>query len=160
MTNENDTFALPDETPKEIMEEIFPLVDPDQVEKELIDQFKEMQENMPPADVAAHFFRMYNPIYKQLLGGLSNKDSRRVAENVVQWPLENSHPKFNDDKAKQAFQLGIRLLDCKFIMKSVVEMERLANAEASKAKVEAEKQSAETPVETAVEPATGEETNG
>lgn len=138
----NDTFALTDETPKqnENLTEIFPLVDPEQVTKELTEQFVEMQENMPPADVAAHFFKMYHPIYKQLLSGLSNKDARRVAEHVVQWPLEVQYPKFNDDKAEQAFQVGVRLLDCKFIMKSVVEMERIANAQAAKATADAEKQ--------------------
>lgn len=145
MTNENDTFALPDETvaPEPQMEEVFPLVDPDKVEADLRQQFQEMQENMPPADVAAHFFKMYYPPFKGLLGGLSNKDARRVAEHIVQWPLEVQHPKFNDEKALQAFQLGVRLLDCKFIMKSVVEMERLQQAQADIAKAEAEKQTTE-----------------
>ena len=158
MTNDTDTFALPSDEINELQQE-FPMVDPVQVEKELTDQYIEMQKNMQPADVAAHFFQMFYPKYKQLLSGLSNKDARRVAEHVVQWPLHDSDPKFNDENAKQAFQVGVRLLDCKFIMKSVVEMERLANAEINKAN--AEKQNTETPVEQpAVEPATGDVTNG
>lgn len=138
-----DTFALPkEETKKEpFIEESFPMVDPDQVEKELTQEFIKMQENMPAQDVAAHFFQMYYPIYVQLLNGLSNKDARRVAQHVVQWPLEDENPKFNDEKAKQAFAVGIRLNDCKMIMKTFVEMERTKEYLAKKA--ENEKQEAE-----------------
>lgn len=155
MTNEQDTFALPEDKPQEV--EHFDLVDPVEVERDLTAKFVEMQENMPPADVAAHFFQMFYPKYKQLLSGLSNKDARRVAEHVVQWPLEVSDPKFNDPKAREAFQVGVRLLDCKFIMKSVVEMERISNAQIAKLEKEANKELTETPVEQpAVESATGE----
>lgn len=141
MNNNEDNFALPEEPIKSdapYVAEQFPQVDPDQVEKELIGQFKEMQENMPHQDVAAHFFKMYAPIYKQLLDGLSNKDARRVAWHVVQWPLEDEHPKFNDEKAKQAFAVGIRLNDCKMIMRSFVEMERQQEIQVQKAKAELE----------------------
>lgn len=159
MTNNEDTFALIDETPKTeaMMQEVFPLVDPDQVEKELREQVQEMHQNMVPEDVATHFFKMYYPIYRGLLSGLSNKDARRVAEHVVQWPLEVQHPKFNDQKALQAFQTGIRLLDCKFIMKSAAEMHRLSEVEKSKLEAEAKKQDTEVPVERpAAETATGD----
>lgn len=163
-----DNFALPKEETEELpyIEENFPQVDPNAVEKDLIEKFKDMQQNMPMEDVAAHFFQMYYPIYVNLLAGLSNKDARRVAEHVVQWPLEDAYPKFTSDQAKQAFQLGIRLVDCKMIMKGVFEMERLKEAEAAKVAAEAEKQEAITGVaaetnnttETSVEQ--GEQTNG
>lgn len=169
MTEENnDTFALPEETPQDppYMEEIFPQVDPNQVEKELLEQFKEMQANMPPEDVAAHFFQMYMPIYRQLLNGLSNKDARRVAEHVVQWPLEEAQPHFQNKQAMMAFQCGQRLIDCKMIMKGAFEMERVKEAQIMKMKNEAEKQEAITgePVEqtnvTVESVQQGEETNG
>ena len=147
--NDSNNFALPDETPVVVggvLEENFPLVDPAEVEKHLTEEFIKMQENMPPQDVAAHFFQMYYPIYRQLLSGLSNKDARRVAEHVVQWPLEDENPKFNDEKAKQAFQVGVRLIDCKLIMKTFVEMERHQQILAQKQQAEQEKQAAEQPV--------------
>jgi len=123
MNDTENSFALPEEK-EQFIEESFPMVDPNQVEKELTDEFIKMQENMPAHDVAAHFFKMYYPIYVQLLSGLSNKDARRVAQHVVQWPLEDDSPHFNDEKAKQAFAVGIRLNDCKMIMRTYVEMER------------------------------------
>ena len=142
-----DNFALPSETPIPFIEESFDYVDPLQVEKQLTEEFIDMQKNMRPEDVAAHFFQMYYPIYESLLSGLSNKDARRVAQHVVQWPLEDQDPKFHDEKAKQAFQVGIRLLDCKMIMKSVVEIERQANLaqqQAEQAKTTTEQPVAET----------------
>ena len=156
--NDNDTFALPKENEEApFIQEEFPQVDPNQVEKELLEQYKEMQDNMPAEDVAAHFWQMYFPMYKQLLGTLSNKDARRVAEHVVQWPLEDQDPKFNDEKARAAWQVGIRLIDCKMIMKSVVEMERLQLAQ--EAKLKAAEAANNTSTETSVENK-GEETNG
>ena len=134
-----DNFAL--EAAKSAdpyIEEKFEQVDPNAVEKQLLDQFKEMQDNMPPEDVAAHFFQIYYPGYVSLLGTLSNKDARRVAQHVVQWPLEDQYPDFHSNEAKQAFQLGIRLLDCKMIMKGVVEMERVKEAQIMKQKNEQE----------------------
>lgn len=157
--NNTDTFSLEEPKKEAFIEETFPLVDEHEVEKQLIGQFQEMQENMPVEDVAAHFFQMYYPIYRQLLSGLSNKDARRVAEHVVQWPLEDENPKFNDEKAKQAFQVGVRLIDCKMIMKTFVEMERHKEIMEQKAKQEAEKLAQEqTTTEVAVE--TKGETNG
>lgn len=131
-----DTFALPETNPQPFIEESFPMVDPNQVEKELTEEFIKAQENMPAHDVAAHFFQMYYPVYVQLLNGLSNKDARRVAQHVVQWPLEDENPHFNDEKAKQAFAVGIRLNDCKMIMKTFVEMERTQAFLAQKAEQE------------------------
>lgn len=137
----NDNFAL--EEPKEAyIEEIYPQVDPNQIEKELIEQYKESQKNMPAEDVAAHFFRMFFPRYQSVLQGLSNKEARRVAEHVVQWPLEEEFPTFSSPEGKAAFQLGTRLLDCKMIMKGVFEMERLREAQEQQAKVALEKQEA------------------
>lgn len=136
MINDNeDTFSLTTEEP--VIEENFPILDEHKVEKELTEEFIKMQENMPAHDVAAQFFKMFYPQYKLLLSGLSNKDARRVAEHVVQWPLEVQNPKFGDIKAEQAFQVGVRLMDCKFIMRAYFEMER--QQELLKQKQEAEK---------------------
>lgn len=137
MDNE-DNFSLEEEQVG-VIEENYPKVDSKQVEKELTEQLLKQQENQNPEDVASHFFRLYYPVYKNLLGGLSNKDARKVAEHVVQWPLENENPTFTAEAAKQAFQIGIRLIDAKMIMKSVVEIQRTQEMLEARAKQEAEK---------------------
>lgn len=166
----DDNFALEEpkpegtDNPTQFLQEEFPQVDPFQVEKELTEKFVDMQKDMPAEDVAAHFFQMYYPIYKQLLSGLSNKDARRVAEHVVQWPLEDENPKFHSTTAKQAFSVGTRLIDCKMIMKSFVEMERHKEMMEQRAKAEEEaalKASEQTTTEeTPVVENKGEEASG
>lgn len=136
-----DNFALPEENVKPTepyIQEEFPQVDPNAVEQELVEKFQEMQENMPHQDVAAHFFQMYGPIYKNLVNALSSKDLKRLAWHAVQWPLEDENPKFHDEKAKQAFALAIRLSDCKMIMRTHFEMERMQEIQAQKLKSEQE----------------------
>lgn len=138
--NEDNNFALDDEVVSPVEE--FAQVDPLQVEKDLTNQFIDMQKNMNPEDVAAHFFQMFFPHYKAYLGTLNNKDLRRVAEHSIQFPLTDDNPTFHDPNAKKAFELALRLIDCKMIMRNVLEMERMVEAQKAtdeaKAKAEAE----------------------
>lgn len=164
--NEDNNFAIDDEvtTPVEQEQPEFAQVDPLQVEKELTEQFVDMQKNMQPEDVAAHFFQMFYPHYKQYLSTLSNKDLRRVAEHVVQFPLEDSNPSFHSQNAKNAFELGLRLNDCKMIMRNVIEMERMVAAQQAtdeqKAKLEAEQVTNTEVAQTTETVQIGEQTNG
>lgn len=134
-----------DHTIKPNIEKDFIPVDPDEIERELLKKANEQIGNAKPEDIASQFFQMYFPRYQSLLGGLSNKDARRVAEHVVQWPLHDENPKFNDDAAEEAFKIGVRLLDAKMIMRNIVEIERAqAQIDAAKAKA-AENAVTETP---------------
>jgi hypothetical protein len=83
--------------------------------------------NRKPEDIAASFFSQYYPSYKALLGRLSKKEATRLADALVAWPLEIETPKFADDNGRTAFRLGIQLIDCKMVMRNVIEMENMEN---------------------------------
>jgi hypothetical protein len=80
---------------------------------------------MDPGKSAAFYFMQLWPLYKERVKGLSNKEARRLAEAVVQWPLEDEHPKFSTKEGAEAFSLGVRLIDCKTIVRDAYELERL-----------------------------------
>jgi hypothetical protein len=114
-------------------------VDPKEVERQLLEQAQKEFANANPEDVAAKFFELYFPLFKAHLSGLSNKDARRVAEHLVFWPREE-HPKFNDKRANEAFQIGLRLLDCNRIIANVMNLQALQEQqEAQASKIEGEK---------------------
>ena len=110
-------------------------VDPKEIEAQLLKEAQEAFANANPEDVAAKFFEMYFPVYKNCISGLSNKDARRLAEHLVFWPREE-HPRFNDKKANEAFQIGLRLLDCNRIIANVMNLQVLQ--EHADAKTEAQ----------------------
>ncbi len=80
-----------------------------------------------PEEIAAGFFMQYYPSYKTLLGKLNRKDAMRLADALVAWPLEVESPKFANKDAHIAFRLGLQLMDCKMVMRNVVEMENMQN---------------------------------
>lgn len=110
-------------------EEVLDTRTPEQIEQDLIKKHEQQAldavNKMAPADIAASFFQQFYPLFKMRLAALSNKDARRVIDALVQWPLEDSNPKFNSDTAKEVFGLGIRLIDAKTIMRDTVEMEQI-----------------------------------
>lgn len=110
----------------------------EEIEKHLIEQARKEFENAKPEDVATRFFEMYYPLFKGYLSGLSNKDARRLADHLVQYPLKDQNPKFNDDKAREAFQIGQRLLEAKRIMANVVHLENMQEQLDAKQKAAAE----------------------
>jgi hypothetical protein len=110
----------------------------EEIEAHLISEAKKEFENSKPEDIATRFFEMYFPLYKGYLMGLSNKDARRVCEHLVQYPLKDQDPKFNDKNAREAFQIGTRLLEAKRIMANVVHLEHMQEVLAEKQKREAE----------------------
>lgn len=110
-------------------EEVLDTRSPEEIERDLVQQHEQQAldavNRMAPADVAASFFSQFYPLFKMRLSSLSNKDARRVIDALVQWPLEDSNPKFNSDTAAEVFGLGIRLIDAKTIMRDTVEMEQI-----------------------------------
>lgn len=83
---------------------------------------------LSPEEVASNFFRNYYPSYKLLVKKLNKKDAIRLADSLVGWPLEVNDPKFFSKDAKQAFWVANQLLDCKLIIRSAVEFERMQQA--------------------------------
>lgn len=94
--------------------------------EELVKQGQEVAEanaKRSPEEIAASFFVQYYPSYKTLMGRLNRKDAVRLADSLVAWPLEVETPKFANKDAHTAFRLGLQLIDCKMVMRNVVEME-------------------------------------
>lgn len=81
-----------------------------------------------PEEIAAGFFMQYYPVFKNALGNLNRKDALRLADALVAWPIEMQTVKFANSNGNNAFRLGIQLIDCKMIMRNVVEMENIQNA--------------------------------
>lgn len=73
-----------------------------------------------PEDIAAEVFQMYLPVYRHIVGTLSNKDARRLCDALVSYPLEDMKGTFYSQEAKNAFELGKRLTDAKLIMRDFV----------------------------------------
>ena len=84
--------------------------------------------NINPADTAAYFFQMMYPQFSSCVGSLSNKDARRLAQALVQFPLVDENPKFNSADAQRAFSIGLRLIDAKLIMRETLHMEQRLEA--------------------------------
>lgn len=100
-------------------------------QEELIKEAQDVAEanaKRSPEEIAAGFFMQYYPSYKALMGRLNRKDAVRLADALVAWPLEIENPKFANSDGHTAFRLGLQLLDCKMVMRNVVEMENMQNA--------------------------------
>lgn len=100
-------------------------------QEELIKEAQEVAEanaKRNPEEIAASFFMQYYPSYKNLMGKLNRKDAVRLADALVAWPLEIENPKFANSDGHIAFRLGLQLIDCKMVMRNVVEMENMQNA--------------------------------
>lgn len=108
-----------------------------------------------PEEIAAGFFMQYYPSYKVLLGKLNRKDAVRLADALVAWPLEIEKPKFVNSDGHTAFRLALQLLDCKMVMRNVVEMENIQNAID-----ETQNSMVESTVENEANNNEGEKTNG
>lgn len=98
--------------------------------EELAQQGQEVAEanaKRSPEEIAASFFMQYYPSYKLLMGRLNRKDAVRLADALVAWPLEVETPKFANKDGHTAFRLGLQLIDCKMVMRNVIEMEYMQN---------------------------------
>lgn len=105
---------------------------PAEIEAEMIEQSNrealEASKNMKPADMAANFFSRFYGEFKNRVGTLSNKEARRLADALVQFPLHDNNPHFSSSAGKEAFGLGLRLIDAKLIMRETVHMEEREEA--------------------------------
>jgi hypothetical protein len=106
---------------------------PEQIEADMVEQVNrdavEAAKHMKPADMAAQFFTRFYGEYRNRVMTLSNKEARRLAEAIVQFPLIDNKPHFSSTAGKEAFGLGLRLIDAKLIMRETVHMEEREEAE-------------------------------
>jgi hypothetical protein len=68
-----------------------------------------------PMELAAMFFTLYNPKFQQLLVQMSNKELRKLAVALIEVPMEEP-PNFTSEQGKAALQIGLRLLEAKYMM--------------------------------------------
>ncbi len=91
-------------------------LDPKQLEQTLIDEANKKAEDRPPEEIASMMFAMYLPRFFTQVDTLSNKDLRRLVKALVETPLNDEPYKFHSPAAKEAFNIGVSLLDSKYVM--------------------------------------------
>lgn len=89
-------------------------LDPVQVEKEMLEQAKKATED--PEEVASMLFTLYLPRYFSLVEGLSSNAMRRMLKALVEYPLNEKNYMHSSEKEREAFNIGLRLLDAKYVM--------------------------------------------
>jgi hypothetical protein len=110
--------------PEEVLDTRSPL----EIEAELLkQQEKEALEavaKLPPDVIAAQYFRMLFPLYRDKVHGLNAKQAKRVLHSLVLYPLENDAARLESKVEQEAFTLGSRLLDAKFIIVQSAEINK------------------------------------
>lgn len=95
----------------------------------LTNQLLAQQGNIKPEKAAEMVFSHYYPKYVSLISGLSNKNSRRLNEALIGFPLELSSMKFSESNATEAFELAKILIDSRFILQQKALSDKLAELE-------------------------------
>lgn len=65
---------------------------------------------------ASTFFGMYSKYFTALVKGLSTGQLRRLVNALVQYPLNDKEFINEDQNLKDAFSIGERMIQCKFLM--------------------------------------------
>jgi hypothetical protein len=92
-------------------------------------------------DMAAHDWQEALPAFRKKLQELSNFQLKKVVAALVEHPLEPHAFKWSYPQEKELYEIGAKLLDCKFvIMRAALSMnkeqiEELMKAEAAKGEV-------------------------
>lgn len=84
----------------------------------------ELEQKTPaPEDLAAFNFKELLPKFYDKVEELSNRQLKRVVTALLEYPLERTGFRFSYVKEAEAFDLGMRIMDAKFIiMKTVMEL--------------------------------------
>lgn len=105
----------------------------DQLRKEEADVLK--TEFSDEFKSASTFFGLYHKYYENLVKELSTGQLRRLANALVQYPLNEKEFINDDQNLKDAFSIGERMIQCKFLMIQehlVKQMEGKTNGNESK----------------------------
>lgn len=74
-------------------------------------------------DMATYEFQKLLPKFYDKIEELANRQLKRVVKALIEYPLEGTAFRFSYVKEAEAFDLGMRIMDCKFIiMKAVMDM--------------------------------------
>ena len=69
-----------------------------------------------PMELAATMLYMYTPKFQQAVGKLSSNALRRILNKLVSYPLNDKAYKATSQLEQDAFNVGDRLLEAKFLM--------------------------------------------
>jgi len=87
-----------------------------EVEQEMLQQEQQEAQAMSPEDVASQLLYMYTPIYENLVNGLSSKARTRLLKKLISFPLNEKELASTSQQEEQAFQIGNRLLEAKYVL--------------------------------------------
>jgi hypothetical protein len=108
-------------------EEVLDTRTPAEIEAELMRKAEQDSidalSSQPIDVVAASFFKMVYPMYKERINGLMAQDAKAVLDALIAYPLENDKPKFRSQSVEAVFGLGTQLLDAKFVIIQAAQMD-------------------------------------
>ena len=87
-----------------------------EVEQAMLDKVKEKEQNIDPAEVAAQLFTLYLPRYFAHVDNLSSNALRRLCKALVEVPLNDTPYNHTSPQEKEAFAIGDRLIQAKFML--------------------------------------------
>lgn len=103
-------------------------------------------ESANPEDIATRVFKSGWPEFKKLTADLTKNQLQRVLNALTEAPLNDKKFVFYDQKEIDSFNLGLRLMEAKFIMFQAVYNERLAAQIAAEQKEEKKEETNEAVV--------------
>lgn len=116
------------EQPKSTVEEVLENRSPKEVEKELLDQAEKQAldeyNKLTPQQRAAINFKMLFPAFQKAIYGFSNKELRKVIENLVIGDLSKDPPVVKKPVA-EALKIGSMLIDFRLIINGTNYLEQL-----------------------------------
>lgn len=99
------------------------------ITKQLEQEQLELLSKLKPEELQAVYFKAQWPQFQYLVDGLSGAEARRLVINMVGWPIEIERPFFSTDRAKNAFLLGMQMLQSKQVMIDAVEIAKFSQQE-------------------------------
>jgi len=84
------------------------------ISEETIQQ--QMDNNGDATAIASSMLYLYIPKFNAAVGKLSSNALRRVLNKLVEWPLNNKSYKATSQVEQDAFNIGSRLLEAKFML--------------------------------------------
>ena len=108
---------MSDEVKVEQTEEAEYVIKPEDIEIKYEEPLKDNEfRNAGPEEVAAQLFFLYQPKFKMLVQRLPLKALRRVINALMEYPIQQIDYKHQSEGEKNAFLIGDRLLEAKYLM--------------------------------------------
>lgn len=92
---------------------------PEEVEKAALEAERNALENMAkvsPETLGRTTFERGFPEFQRIVAKLSSTELRKLAINLVQYPMLNQNPSFNDAQGREALMLGDMLIYAKYMI--------------------------------------------